>query len=350
MSGPFLESLIARLLRRGWLAADEVRDPGGRVVDHSARYGCYEFSTPSGRGAIVKAAWDGAPPGWPAREYRALVALSGGLGGSALGTALPRLRGGDARTGTLVMERIPHRGSLADWGLSGHLPPIDSLSRLGRAVRELHEIRKPTFASHRDRPHTPWVLDLGRPLPPSMLRETTPASLEVLRAVRASTALQSTLDELREGWRRESLIHQDLRWENCLVDPRGRRFRVRVIDWEQASLGDPAWDVGAFFGESLRAWLFGARERELVLSASACFWNGYASFGRRSAKSDEETLLRAVRFAGAWLLARVFERAETLESLDAPSVQSLRTASSLLTRPERACEVLFGLSTGRRSS
>jgi hypothetical protein len=340
-----LERLIGRLLRRGWLAPEEVRDPGMRVIDHSARYACFEFAAPGGRGAIVKTPSTGESPGPALRELRALVSLREGRGRQALRAAIPRVRGGDARTGTLVLERILHRGSLGDWGLTGRLPSTESIVQFGRAVRELHESPATSFASRRaDQSRPPWVLALGQPLPLSMLQESTPASLHVLRSVHGSATLRSALDELREGWTRTSPIHGDLRWENCLVEPQGRSARIRLIDWEQASIGDPAWDVAAFLGESVRAWLFHeSNERERVLSAATWFWNGYAGTSPRDATWNRDTLHRAARLAGAWLLARVFERAETRDSLDDATAHSLRIVSSLIARPMRACTVLFGL-------
>ena len=53
------------------------------------------------------------------------------------------------------------------------------------------------------------------------------------------------------------MIHGDVRWGNCLAlrGASSRWTRLQLIDWELCGAGDPAFDVGAFLGEYLGAWL-----------------------------------------------------------------------------------------------
>ena len=94
-----------------------------------------------------------------------------------------------------------------------------------------------------------------------------------------------------------------------------------------AGPGDPAEDVGAFFGEYLRAWLRSIpalNPQEGLLTpalaryplvrmqpALRAFWEAYARHRGRSTADLSPTLRRATRFAAARLLTAALEEAQT---------------------------------------
>ena len=40
-----------------------------------------------------------------------------------------------------------------------------------------------------------------------------------------------------------ALIHADLKHDNVLIERAADGLRVRILDWEMARIGDPAWDL-----------------------------------------------------------------------------------------------------------
>jgi aminoglycoside phosphotransferase (APT) family kinase protein len=74
-----------------------------------------------------------------------------------------------------------------------------------------------------------------------------------------------------------TLVHQDFRTGNYLVDDRGL---TAILDWEFCAWGDPMSDLGWFCA---KCWRFGANEREAGgIAARAPFYRGYeAGSGRR---------------------------------------------------------------------
>ncbi|HUL06684.1 MAG TPA: phosphotransferase family protein [Candidatus Acidoferrum sp.] len=74
-----------------------------------------------------------------------------------------------------------------------------------------------------------------------------------------------------------TLVHQDFRTGNYLVDERGL---TAILDWEFCAWGDPMSDIGWFCA---RCWRFGAVDREAGgIAARAPFYRGYeAACGRR---------------------------------------------------------------------
>src|SRR5262249_37068206 len=74
-----------------------------------------------------------------------------------------------------------------------------------------------------------------------------------------------------------TLVHQDFRTGNYLVDERGL---TAILDWEFCAWGDPMSDIGWFCA---RCWRFGASDREAGgIAARAPFYRGYeVASGRR---------------------------------------------------------------------
>lgn len=74
-----------------------------------------------------------------------------------------------------------------------------------------------------------------------------------------------------------TLVHQDFRTGNYLVDDRGL---TAILDWEFCAWGDPMSDIGWFCA---KCWRFGAAEREAGgIASRASFYRGYeAASGRQ---------------------------------------------------------------------
>src|SRR5260370_34423267 len=82
-------------------------------------------------------------------------------------------------------------------------------------------------------------------------------------SIRQSPNLQPMLSALRPLWRYDSLIHGDMKWDNCLVSSRdGVELNLTIVDWELADIGDGAWDVATIFKEYLVTAILNASSRQ----------------------------------------------------------------------------------------
>jgi aminoglycoside phosphotransferase (APT) family kinase protein len=73
-----------------------------------------------------------------------------------------------------------------------------------------------------------------------------------------------------------TLVHQDFRTGNYLVDERGL---TAILDWEFCAWGDPMSDIGWFCA---KCWRFGATDREAGgIAARAPFYRGYEAASHR---------------------------------------------------------------------
>jgi aminoglycoside phosphotransferase (APT) family kinase protein len=73
----------------------------------------------------------------------------------------------------------------------------------------------------------------------------TPTTAVLLREAAFDPALVTGVRAARALWRPLALVHADLKHDNVLVEPGIDGIRVRVLDWEMARVGDPAWDLAA---------------------------------------------------------------------------------------------------------
>jgi hypothetical protein len=75
----------------------------------------------------------------------------------------------------------------------------------------------------------------------------------VLIAFAGDPVLIPALRQSAARWLPSVVIHGDLKADNCVLDPApgAEGHRARLVDWEFAGLGDPAWDLGSMIAEHL---------------------------------------------------------------------------------------------------
>ncbi|MFP5318916.1 MAG: phosphotransferase [Acidimicrobiia bacterium] len=98
----------------------------------------------------------------------------------------------------------------------------------------------------------PWVAGALGDTPPQFLGEH-PATRRLGQLLAGQAVLGGALTELARHWRRDGVMHGDVRWDNVVVtdDPEVGRERALLVDLEFADLGDGAWDVAGAVAEPL---------------------------------------------------------------------------------------------------
>ena len=117
---------------------------------------------------------------------------------------------------------------------------VPALSAFHRDTRDLARSEAACPAALRSR--LPWGLCLmDGDAPPELW--ATPQIASLLHLAAADSLLVSGLREARRMWRPLALIHADLKHDNVLVESTPEGWKVTVLDWEMARVGDPAWDL-----------------------------------------------------------------------------------------------------------
>lgn len=349
--------VVPYLTGRGLLHARAVVDGGLRVVDLSRKNRVFVVTADDEPCYVVKLPDE---PGDSGVEHEAAVLdrLRSGAGDSRLIPFLPIPIVYDAAENVLVLEVPPNARDLRQH--HGRRRFSRTLAHeTGKGLAVLHSVASAVLDGLQA-PDPSGLLAVHRPNLRAA-RTLTAASVDLVRMIQGSEELCWDLDELLGCPRDESVIHGDLRWDNCLALSRGgssRKTRVLLIDWELSAAGDPALDIGAYFAEYLRAWqrsvgMPDPREpaRRLVdprqvlptmQPTVAVFWEAYERHRSHSAIELSRTLRRGLRFAGARLVMTALEEAQMLVELRQSVLSTLQLGANVLRRPDEAAAHLLG--------
>jgi aminoglycoside phosphotransferase (APT) family kinase protein len=262
-------------------------------------------------------------------------------GGAALRACVPRLHGYDAAGGVLILEWIADGEDLDRVVASrGGCPPVLAAA-LGRALAALHAVARDGEELRCD---APWVLALHRP-PLEALRYLSAASVELVKRLQADAPLCRALDELREGWEAVALVHRDVKWANGIAHPApgggARLTRVKLVDWEMAGWGDPAFDVGSAFSDFAA---YGLRPgADATRPARVAFWRAYAGTRGLGEGAAAQLLERSARYAGARLVQSAYEHTQETTVMSAHVVRVMALAHELVVPGGRDAAQLLGL-------
>jgi aminoglycoside phosphotransferase (APT) family kinase protein len=150
--------------------------------------------------------------------------------------------------GVLLVEELAG-SSLHD--LLGSSEPRDAVlaRRLGACLARLHAVAPGRLPQAVD--HVPNL-----ELDARQAAELPGALLDLIGMLQRARGLGRAFAELREESPRDVLVHGDAKLDNVVAGPDDR---VRLVDFEHAGAGDPAWDLGASTGDYLSRWLLSVR-------------------------------------------------------------------------------------------
>jgi aminoglycoside phosphotransferase (APT) family kinase protein len=174
------------------------------------------------------------------REHR-VYRLAASLGGSP---AIPLLVG--MWDGALALEAVEGTALSA----MPMPPPHEVLAEAGRAIRGWHRLTATIATADRPPPVRAWILRMFSDDRPAFLGNND-AIVRLLAAIDAPTraGAEAAVDAALDVWRSSTVVHGDLRWDNCMWSEADGA--VTVLDWEFAGWGDPAWDLAGLCGDAV---------------------------------------------------------------------------------------------------
>ena len=324
-----------RLLSRRTIVAGRLR-----IADASSRNRNVRVSGGPGESYLLKQGVVADSAETLANEvalYRRLAAAP-----APIAACVPRLHGHDALRGVLILEWIENGQDLYRHHATRSEASPTLAAALARVLATIHGVAPDDEELRSD---APWVLSLHRPKL-AALRYLSAASIELIRTVQADERVTTGLDELRDGWHSETLVHRDVKWANCIAfEPRGggRPTQIKLVDWEMAGWGDPAFDVGSAFNDFLGYCERRQRPLSSVQPAIAGFWAAYLRARALDERAAAQLLVRAVRFAGARLLQSTFEHTQETPHVTRRVAAGAALGATLLSAPRAAAADVLGL-------
>jgi Predicted choline kinase involved in LPS biosynthesis len=344
---------VARyLLARATLSARALVDEGLVVRDVSSRHRNFRVEIPGGGGGVQLK--QGNSPDTQltvareARVYQELKTLD-----ARFTDLIPKVHDYDAERGILITELISDAEDLRAQQIRTGTFRADIGASIGEALALLHGCAPPDVEAGVSCPLPPF-LGIYQPTL-EIFRNASVANLQLIRIVQASTELRAHLSRVKANLRREALLHNDIRWDNFLITEQG----LKLVDWEAAAYGDPAWDLGSVLGQYLSSWVFSipvtgseavanyAQLARLPLAAlkaacNAC-WTAYFVTRQMASAPAAQFLLRAVSMAAVRLLQSAYESSQFSVQLTSCEILHVQLATNILARPAAACSQLMGL-------
>lgn len=239
--------------------------------------------------------------------------------------------------------------------------PVEIGRLLGETLGGFHRRLRAAF---RDDPpgdfpgNLPWIFSIHeKQYDPS--EPLSAADWELVQIVRQYPVFIQTLEDLTRSWERSTLIHGDMKWENCILISNDAGSSLRIVDWEMADWGDGLWDVGGVLQAYLTFWIRSlpfhpaTENRELVKQslyplealhpAIGSFWNSYAAAAEIGSAAIGESLARSVRYAATRMIQSAYENMSRTDHVTPAGIRMLQAAFNILSRPSEAIAELLGL-------
>lgn len=316
------------LLDHGLVTPADVVDRGLRIVERSRSHSLLLVTVGDTGGFVVKQS-DPARVDESARLEQEAALYAHAAARPELRAVLPACH--VTRPGLLILELVAAR-TLHEHHHDAGLCAPEISGAFGRALGAAHR------ALAMDPPAgfgaaLPWILSVFEPGGADFAWEA-PAVRDTLAGLPDPAGMRAALARARAQWRPRHVIHSDVKWDNVLLLDDPARATVKIIDWELAVVGDPAWDLaGALQEYVVFAITTGTLPVARHAGAIAELWEGYESATGLPAGRRARLVERSARLAGARLLQTACEVA--VQSPGAASVHALAEhALELLTAPE----------------
>jgi hypothetical protein len=358
-------NIVRYLTQQGLIDRKSVVDGGLTVAMSRSRNRFVRVKQRSGPGYFIKQALASEP--MTAETVRREAEIYRGAFGddrlASLRGLLPNFHHFDESQNILVIDLVDDAESVAECHGRLQRCPADLGRRLGAAIAAYHQIRfepgKPQAALFPQKP--PWIFDLHTQPDVSHLRRS-PAASGLTDLLLGTPGLAARLAAARAEWAHDTLIHTDMKWQNCLLAPRKAPLaeqRLLIVDWELADIGDAAWDVGGILQAYLVFWIgsipadrrgtpeelaaSAASPIETVQPAIAALWDAYIGASAVHGAAPEAFLLRCVRMMAARMLVTAYEMSINVTEGDPRLLLLLQTAFNVFEHPAEAGEHLLGI-------
>jgi hypothetical protein len=361
--------VVHELLRRGLLEKSELLDGEVTVADSTSRHRNALVMRRAKPGYFVKEAVPTQPMSVQtlmreAATYGLVQQPDSAL--APLAALMPKFHLWDPAQRLLVLELLPGAENVGMHVRRTNTFSPEIAAQFGRALATYHirtagKINAGTHG-HIFPSSVPWALTISQQNH-STIANLSGANAQMLSLIQRYPNFPRRLDALHAGWRRDTLVHGDMKFENCVVtstDAASGDVALKVVDWEIADLGDPRWDVGSMLQSWISYWIFSmpadgtvsdpdqlaARAQyplERMRPAIRAFWQTYTTTAGVSGQAERELLDTCISFGGARMVQTVFESMYQMTQLTPHAIFMLQVSLNILEEPRAAVAELLAL-------
>jgi thiamine kinase-like enzyme len=282
-----------------------------------------------------------------------------------LALLVPRFYTYDSARHILIVELLPEGENLSEYQRRLGEFPLDVASKLGKVLGTYHQEvgaklpNSPHYASFPKK--MPWILSVHQHSP-YLFNPLSAANSQLLSVVQKYPEFHQALNALQSQWQINSLIHGDMKWDNCIVYKQSDQCDeagLKVVDWELADLGDACWDVGAIFQAYLSFWILSMQmladtspaqlvdiaqyPLEKMQPAIQMFWKTYVDTMQMDDMLIQERLERSVKYGAARMIQTAYEYMAFSPQITANALYLLQLSFNILKSPQEAISELLGM-------
>lgn len=290
--------------------------------------------------------------------------------GSKISGFIPKLLHFDPDRAILIVEYSDTHIDLDDYYLNDNQFPIVVAQSIGKVLATLHSqtFERIEYQQFLDRQSNLETTDtaieiinrLSR-ITPDIFRAMPPECLQFFKLYQRFPSLTQAILDLGNSIRPSCLIHNDLKINNILLDlswALSTSKVIRLIDWERAGWGDPAFDIGCILGSYLEIWLneltisntlsineslqLTSTPLELIQPSLFSLVQSYLASFPAITIARPDYLDRVIQFTGLSLIQRIEITIDQERVFGNRGIMMLQVAKQLLCTPQAAMNTLFG--------
>ena len=287
------------------------------------------------------------------------------------GAFLPELMYFDPENSILIVRYLADYEDLYQYYANEHKFPVEIARSIGKLLATIHSqtFGQPAYQQFLASDNTNLVsshsaidlIDRLTRITPQVFQVVPPACLQFFRLYQRFPSLSAAIVELGSSITPSCLVHHDLKINNILIDldwERPDSTAIRLIDWERANWGDPAFDLGCILSSYLEIWLDGlpighslsineslqlaTTPLELLQPSLFALVQAYLAEFPGISIDRPDYLDRVIQFAGLGLIQRVEGNLYEERNFDNRGMVILQVAKQLICTPQAAINTLFG--------
>lgn len=353
------------LLNRGSLRASDLLDGDVVIVEAQRRNRNFKVSRGTAPGLFVKQVQfvHAETTGSVYREAAVLRLAAEHEAFRPLSALTATMVDYDQRRNALTATLFDRSENLNEFHGRVRVFPIDIARKTGVAIATYHAAAAAiasdaVAASFPRKPH--WVFAVPHTTEP--MASMSGGIAQLTTALRAMPDVCAALAAMQTAWEYSALIHGDVKWDNLLLTGDENDRELRIVDWELADVGDPAWDVASALASYLQWWLLNipvnpAQPDPAMMiphapyalpsmwPAIGALWSAYAERLELDPAGSERLFRRVVRFAGARFVLNAFELLQMQTAMTPHATLALRLGQMLLCSPDQAAVHALGFAS-----
>lgn len=360
-----IDNVIEYLLHNKLMNSKSIVDNDLEIYDVSRKNRNIRISFRTGSGLLLKQAnpYDISSYVTIKRESLLYAIIQTENEFACLADIAPRIHDYDEKNNIMVTDYVPGYSwnKYISQELNMKLEP-DMVASLANAVGTFHHTFENVLKVKRDLDFLPKTFAFENLLihpGPEIFINLSQANMTLLKIIQRDPKIYDILERLFASWDSRTLIHGDIKFDNIIVTVEKNTKRHIFTDWEMASIGDPAWDIGSIFQEFIRSWLYilpitGTEEIQQLLEDSKeslqnmqyalrIFWNEYIQVIQKDPQETNELLLKSSKFCAARLIQSAYELLHSQTELNNLATYMVQIGLNMIDNVNSATIHLLGI-------